>query len=64
MTTPAPERKLICLRLLERANGIKLRATERCANERLPGSDLCAVHLGQAAADFRRIIASAQEAGQ
>jgi hypothetical protein len=49
------------LRLIERANGIRLKAVERCANERLPGADECAVHLGQAVADFRAIIAAAQD---
>ena len=54
------ERKLICLSLIERSNGLKLRATERCADERLPGSSYCARHLSEAAADFRRIIQDAQ----
>jgi hypothetical protein len=51
------ERKLICLRLVEKSNGIKIRPAEQCANERLPGSDLCAHHL--AATDFRKIIGAA-----
>lgn len=64
-TDPSPAqthpRKLTCLRLVERSNGIKLKSAERCANERLPGSDLCARHLGDAAADFRTIIGSVRE---
>ena len=59
MTTP--ERKLICLRLVEKSNGIKIRPAEQCANERLPGSDLCAHHLGAAAGEFRNIIGAAQD---
>ena len=55
------ERKLICLRLVEKSNGIKIRPAEQCANERLPGSDLCAHHLGAAATDFRKIIGAAQD---
>lgn len=57
-----PERSLRCLRLVERTNGIKIRSTEQCPNERLPGSDECAHHLGQAAADYRTIIESVQRA--
>ena len=62
MTTPRPQpaqasdRKARCLRLVEHTNGIKTRPPERCTSERLPGSSLCAHHLGEAAADFRRIV--------
>jgi hypothetical protein len=59
-TSAAAARKLICLRLVERTSGVRIRPPERCANEQLPGSDLCARHLGEAAADFRRIIQDAQ----
>jgi hypothetical protein len=55
------ERKLRCLRLVEQTNGIKIKAAEQCPNERLPGSDLCARHLGDAAGDFRKIIGTARE---
>jgi hypothetical protein len=53
MTTP--ERKSRCLRLVEHTNGIKLRGTDQCASERLPGSALCSHHLGEAASEFRRL---------
>jgi hypothetical protein len=36
-----------CLRLVERTSGVKIRPPERCANEALPGSALCAHHLGE-----------------
>lgn len=55
-----PERKLICLRLVERSNGIKATPPERCPSERLPGSDLCAHHLARAAEDYRRITQDTQ----
>lgn len=57
MTTPA--RALRCLRLVEQTNVIKVRAPQQCANEQLPGSSLCAHHLGEAAADYRRITQDA-----
>ena len=54
--TPATaERAPRCLRLVERTNGIRTRPPERCPNEQLPGSALCAHHLGEAASEFRRL---------
>ena len=61
-SNPTPPRAPRCLRLVERTNGLKLKATEQCPNERLPGSDECAHHLGQAAADYREILATVQRA--
>ena len=57
MTTP--DRKVRCLRLVEATNVIKVRAPQQCANEQLPGSALCAHHLAEAAADYRRITQDA-----
>lgn len=57
MTTPI--RALRCLRLVEEVNVIKVRAPRQCANEQLPGSALCAHHLAEAAADYRRITQDA-----
>lgn len=51
-----PARKLICLRLVEHANGIKFKAAERCQSERLPGSDLCAHHLADAFREYSAIL--------
>ena len=53
MTTP--DRKLICLALVEASNGLKLRATERCPSERLPGFDFCAHHVGETVAAYRKL---------
>ncbi len=58
-----PDRKPRCLRLIEHANGIKARPPERCPNEQLPGSALCAHHLGQAVAEFREITTGTDEEG-
>jgi hypothetical protein len=55
VTTPSPDRKLICLSLIERGNGIKLRATERCESERLPGFHFCAHHVGETVSAYRRL---------
>lgn len=57
MTTP--DRKPRCLRLIERSNGLKFRPTDQCPNEQLPGSALCAHHLGEAASEFRRLTSPA-----
>jgi hypothetical protein len=48
-------RKLICLRLTESTNGLKIKPAERCSSERLPGSALCAHHLAQAAEEYRKL---------
>jgi hypothetical protein len=47
-----------CLRLTERSNGIKLKATERCESEQVPGSALCAHHLAEAAREYQAIISA------
>lgn len=56
MTTP--ERKLICLSNVEHANGLKLKAVERCQSERLPGSSYCAHHLAEAVREWNGILAA------
>lgn len=50
------DRKLICLQLVERTNGIKIKPTERCTSERVPGSSLCAHHLASAVQDYHRLV--------
>jgi hypothetical protein len=54
-TPPSPDRKPRCLRLVEHANGLKFRPPDQCQNERLPGSALCAHHLGDAVNEFRQV---------
>ena len=51
-----PERKLICLSNVERTNGIKLKAVERCQSERLPGSRYCAHCLAEAVREYNDIL--------
>lgn len=58
MTAIPIERAPRCLRLVERSNGIKLKATERCESEQVPGSSLCAHHLASAAREYNEIIAA------
>jgi len=55
MTTP--ERAARCLLLVVDKHG-----KNQCQNEQLPGADLCAKHLGQAAADYRRLTGQADDA--
>jgi hypothetical protein len=52
-----PARKLICLSLVEHTNGIKIKPTERCADERIPGSRYCAHHLAEAVREWNAILA-------
>jgi hypothetical protein len=67
VTVTQIERAPRCLRLVERTNGIKAKPPERCANEALPGSALCAHHLGEAAREFQEIVSAhtiGEEAGR
>lgn len=47
-----------CLRLVERSSGIKIKPPERCANEALPDSRLCAAHLAEAVREWNEILAA------
>lgn len=58
MSVTPIERAPRCLRLVERSNGIKLKGTERCESEQVPGSALCAHHLAEAAREFQAIISA------
>lgn len=58
MTVTQIERAPRCLRLVERTSGVKIKPPERCANEQLPGSALCAHHLGEAASEYQAIVAA------
>jgi hypothetical protein len=52
------ERVPRCLRLVERTSGVKIRPAERCPNEQLPESALCAAHLAEAAREYQAIVAA------
>jgi len=58
VTVTQIERAPRCLRLVERTNGIKIKAPERCPNEQLPGSALCAAHLAEAHREYEAIVAA------
>jgi len=58
MTVTQIERVPRCLRMVERTSGVKIRPPERCPNEQLPGSALCASHLAEAHREFGEIIAA------
>lgn len=57
MTTP--ERARRCLRLVAPSGYLTPKPPFQCANEQLPGSELCAHHLAEAASDFRRLTGQA-----
>lgn len=58
MSVTQIERAPRCLRMIERTSGIKIRPPERCPNEQLPGSALCAAHLAEAAREYQEIVAA------
>jgi hypothetical protein len=55
MTTP--ERAPRCLRLVVDKHG-----KNQCTSEQLPGAELCAHHLAEAVADFKRLTGQADDA--
>lgn len=53
MTTPSPDRKPRCLRLVASRRGVN-----QCESERIPDSDFCLTHLERAVIDWCDRVAS------
>lgn len=58
----APERAARCLRLVALSGYPTPKPPVQCASEQLPGTVLCAHHLAEAVADFRRLTGQADDA--
>jgi hypothetical protein len=55
---PPAARAPRCMRLANNTNGLKIRSTDQCPNEQLPGSELCAHHLAEAVREWNEILAA------